>query len=135
MFFKYIKRNIKTIYCIFTSLFFPDVSDVKFQKKEEKINKFAKKHDEELKERVEKIQSTKDKWTTRVETHHNHLKTEENSWFKKGKEKQLEILQYLEMKRKRDLLKHSESMQNSTLQKEGTEGSPSPTKNLGATWN
>jgi len=56
--------------------------ELKLQKKEEKINKFAKKHDEELKDRVEKIQATKEKWTTRVDTHHNHLKTVENTWFK-----------------------------------------------------
>ena len=40
--------------------------ELKLQKKEAKISKFAKNHDEELKERVEKIQNTKEKWSTRV---------------------------------------------------------------------
>ena len=61
-----------------------------------------------------------------MNAHHQHLKTTENNWFKQGKEKQQEIIKYLEEKRKRDLLKHSESMQNSMIKDgaDATEASP-----------
>jgi hypothetical protein len=100
--------------------------EMKLQKKEIKINKFAKNHDEEIKNRLERLNMTKEKWTTRIDTHQNHLKTTENTWFKQGREKQMEILQYLENKRKRDLLKHSESMQTSMIQG-GEGGAPNAT--------
>jgi hypothetical protein len=87
----------------------------KLQKKEVKINKYAKNQEQEIKNRLELLNAHKDKWSLRVDAHHHHLKTAENTWFKQGKEKQLEIMQYLENKRKRDLLKHSESMQTSII--------------------
>ena len=60
---------------------------------------------------------------------------DENSWFKQGKEMQLEVLQYIENKWKRDLLKHSESMQTGSLNPD-TAASPEPNKTgiMGSMW-
>lgn len=45
------------------------------------------------------------------------------------------MLQYIENKRKRDLLKHSESMQTGPLNPDATAGSPEPNKTgMGSVW-
>ncbi len=43
----------------------------KVQKKEIKIGKVAKNHEEEIKNRLERLNAHKEKWSIRVDAHHN----------------------------------------------------------------
>lgn len=80
-------------------------------KKLEKIDKFGKKFESNLKDEVERIQAGHDKWAVKIDQFKTQQKHLENQSFKQGKEQQQAIREYLETKRL-EKLKHSESMQD-----------------------
>ena len=82
------------------------------QKKLNKIDKFGKQLETNLKEEVEKIQAIHDKWATKIDHFKSQQKHLENQSFKQGKEQSQAVREYLESKRLMEKLKHSESMQN-----------------------
>ena len=72
------------------------------QKKEKKLEKVMKNHDENIKECLERIAIKHQKWQTKIQQHLTSNKQEENQSYKKGAEHTKAIKEYLD-KRKKDI--------------------------------
>lgn len=93
-------------------------------KKEKKLEKVMKNHDENIKDCLEKIALKHQKWQVKISSHQSSNKQEELQSFKKGAEHTKAIKEYLDEKRKRDLLVGNDTMRSSPSLRMGSPISP-----------
>lgn len=74
------------------------------------MEKVAKNVEEGIKERVERIQSKKEKWEGKIQAHKVHVKHVENENHSKGVAQTKAIRAYIEEKRKKDMLERTDTL-------------------------
>lgn len=82
-------------------------------KKEKKLEKVMKNHDENIKDCLDRIAIKHQKWQVKINSHQSSNKHDELQSFKKGAEHTKAIKDYLDEKRKKDLLASNDTLRSS----------------------